>query len=98
MPIVNRRTFIAGRGHAREVVDMIKGEAKYRFPYRIYSSHYGPFDQVVLEIEFKDVAQMEAEWAVWYASDASKEFTARWVEITEPGGTNEVWILEEKGG
>ena len=98
MTIVNRRTFIAGRGHVQEVVDMLKGEANYRFPYRIYSSHYGAFDRVVLEIQFEDVAQMEAGWAEWYASDASKEFTTRWVEITESGGTNEVWILEEKGG
>lgn len=100
MAIVNRRTFIAGRGHAQEVVDMLKGEGETSrdMPYRIYRSHYGPFDQVVLEIEFEDVAAMESMWADWNASDRGMEYMRRWVEITEPGGSNEVWILEEKGG
>lgn len=93
MTIVNRRTFNAKRGKLAEVVAMLKAE-KNDLVKRVYSSHYGTFDQAVLEVEFSSVAEMEERWAQWFQSDYAQEFVPRWLEITESGGTNEVWILE----
>lgn len=94
MTIVNRRTFIAKRGCYEEVVSMLKGERGADIVSRVYRSHYGPFDTVALEVEFESVEAMERGWAEWSASPGSEQFMKRWVEVTEPGGANEVWILE----
>lgn len=94
MTVVNRRTFIAKRGHLDEVVAMLKGEGGDDPASRVYRSHYGPFDAVALEVEFESVAAMEQGWAEWYASPGGEQFMQRWLEITESGGSNEVWILE----
>lgn len=93
MTIVNRRTFIAKRGHLDEVIALLK-EEKTDLVKRVYRSHYGTFDTAVMEIEFASVAEMEERWAAWFKSDYAQEFVPRWLEITESGGSNEVWILE----
>ncbi len=97
MTIVNRRTFMASRGRQEDVIDMLK-QGTYTVPYRIYNIYYGQFDLVALEMEFGSIAEMDAAWSDWGASDEAKEFLARWVEITEPGGNNEIWTLESQGG
>ena len=97
MTIVNRRTFVASRGATDDVVNMLKQGTK-QVPYRIYRIHYGQFDQIALEMEFDSIAHMEKSWEEWFASEEAQTFMANWIEITEPGGANEVWILEEQGG
>ena len=94
MKIVNRRTFIAKRGHVDEAVALLKGEEGGDIVSRVYRSHYGPFDTVALEVEIGSVEAMERGWAEWGATPEAEQFMKRWIEITEPGGTNEVWILE----
>jgi len=94
MKIVNRRTFIAKRGHVDEAVTLLKGEEGGDIVSRVYRSHYGTFDAVALEVEFESVAAMEQGWAEWFASPVGEQVMKRWLEITEPGGSNEVWILE----
>ena len=94
MTVVNRRTFIAKRGCYEEVVSMLKGEEGGDIVSRVYSSHYGPFDTVALEVEFESVEAMERGWAAWYTSPGGEQFMKRWLQITEAGGANEVWILE----
>ena len=91
MTLVNRRTVIAKHGHVDEAVKLLKGG---EIVSRVYRSHYGTFDAVALEVEFDSVDAMERGWAEWGATAEAEQFMKRWVEITEPGGTNEVWILE----
>jgi hypothetical protein len=93
MTIVNRRTFIPKRGHQQEVIDMLKGEEGSAYVSRVYTAHYGPFDVAVLEVEFADLAAMEAGWNAWSASERAANIMPRWLEITEPGGSNEVWQI-----
>jgi hypothetical protein len=94
MIVVNRRTFIAKRGHLSEVISLLKAGDQKRFPYRVYRPHYAPFDTVAFEVEFTSVAEMDSAWDEWAASPEAATFNSRWVEITETGGTNEVWTLE----
>ncbi|MEZ4681299.1 MAG: hypothetical protein R2932_44500 [Caldilineaceae bacterium] len=63
MKIVNRRTYIAKRGHLDEMITMLKAE-ETDLVKRVYRSHYGTFDTAVMEIEFASVAEMEERWAV----------------------------------
>ncbi len=93
MTIVNRRTYIPKRGHVDEAITMLKAE-ETDLVKRVYRSYYGQFDVVVMEIEFASVAEMETRWAEWFQTDYAKTFVPRWEEITEHGGTNEVWVLE----
>lgn len=98
MTVVNRRTFIAGRGKLAEVVELLKAAAQDApQTYRIYASYYGTFDRAVLEVEFADLATMEAAWAEFDARPETEGFLVRWDSITEAGGTNEVWVLEAQG-
>ena len=66
MAIVNRRTFIAKRGHLDEVAKMLKGQEGSDLVSRVYRSHYGTFDVAVLEVEFSSVVEMEERWAEWF--------------------------------
>jgi len=94
MTVVNRRTFIAKRGCLSEALALLKPTSESKFPYRIYRPHYAPFDTIAFEVEFSSVAEMDSAWADWAASPEAATFMSRWVEITESGGTNEVWMLE----
>ena len=98
MTIVNRRTFTVLHGKSQEAIDLLRREAQdSRYRYRIYSSLYGRFDEVVLEVEFESTAQMEAAWAEWGAQPTVQEFSVRWDAATEAHGRNEVWVLEGQG-
>jgi len=94
MTIVNRRTFVAGRGHMDEMIEMINAIRDPELVDRLYRPHYAPFDVVAIELEFDSMAEMEAFWGEWEKSEEAATFMKRWIEITEPGGENQVWILE----
>lgn len=97
MTVVNRRTFTAARGKQDEVVDMLRGAAKSTgTTYRIYRSYYGRFDEVVVELEFDSMAQLEEMWAQFQGQPGSDDFFAKWNAITL-GGQNEVWTLDADG-
>jgi hypothetical protein len=98
MTIVNRRTFTAARGKNQEAIDLLREGAKDSGTrYRILSSSYGRFDEIALEVEFETMAQMEQFWAEFDAAPGSMDLLARWNDLTEPGGLNEVWVLEAQG-
>ena len=94
MKVVNRRSYIPKRGHADELISMLNAHGS-DYPMRIYRSHYGQLNLVVSEHEFASIAEMEQAWSNWFAADHTKDFLQRWYSITKPGGTNEVWILDE---
>jgi len=77
-----------------EVIDMLKAGLDPDAVVRIYRPHYAPFDVVAVELEFDSIAEREAVWEEWRASEEAATFMKRWVEITESGGENQVWILE----
>jgi hypothetical protein len=95
--IVNRRIFIPKHGHMREVLDLLKAEFARCFPefkaVRYYVSDIGPFDRFGMEMEFPSLAEYER--AVAQSGECfSPEFWQRWYELTESGGTNEIWTVE----
>jgi LPS sulfotransferase NodH len=96
--IVNRRTFIVKRGCQQKIVELIR-EATPKFPHshprRLYTPSIAPFDVIAIETEFEDLAGYEKYWTAWGEWSGVAEFMEKWFELTEPGGTNEVWTLEE---
>lgn len=95
MKVVNRRTFIAAKGCYEDAVVILRqGAQNSPFPTRVYRCQYGPFDTVALEVEFDSITQMADAWQGWESTPETAELLKKWFEVTEPGGSNEVWLLE----
>jgi hypothetical protein len=63
--------------------------------FRIYSSEFGPFDTIAVEQETASLSAYERQWADFGAA-LDTQLTAwftRGQEITELGGSNEIWRL-----
>jgi hypothetical protein len=61
---------------------------------RIYTPSVAPPNELAIEWEFESLEQYSKIWADWSDSPLSAEFMERWWELTESGGTNELWNLE----
>ncbi len=96
--LVNRRTFIAKRGRMEEVVALVKAEIeRVSHPHarRLYIPSIGPLDVIAHEVEFESLEEYERFWAEWFASPEGAAFNEKWSDLTETGGTNEIWTLVE---
>ena len=63
-----------------------------------YTAHvmrpvYGPGSDVVLEVEYADLADYQAKIAEWTAHPEIEAFFDQWHGLTVPGGSTEVWNL-----
>jgi hypothetical protein len=93
--IVDRRTFIIKQLQDDAVVEQLKKGyefAPFQAPYRVCLPQVGNFDEAVLEIEFKDLAEYDRFWVGWLEK-VTQEWWAGWVSLTEPGGKNEIFRL-----
>lgn len=94
--LVNRRTFVVKRGYMNEAVALQVAERERTgTAYRIYMSSIGPFDVIALEFEGENLEEYERVWAEYFASPEAAQFLEKWYEVTETGGTNEIWELVE---
>jgi len=91
--IVNRRTFIAKKGHMDEAIAMMKriwAEMDPQRRVRFYRSSLGPFDTIVWEAEYDSLTEYDKAMAAvdprWMAENLPK-----WHAVTEVGGANEIW-------
>jgi hypothetical protein len=96
--VMNRRTFIVKRGRMQEAIALLKEEVQ-RSPNaqrtRIYVPEVAPFDVICAEGDFESLAEYERYWADYFAQPQTTAFLERWFELTETGGTNELWELAE---
>ena len=94
--LVNRRTFVVKRGHMKEAVALAVAERdRTGTASRIYISSIGPFDILAFEDEGENLEEYEKDWAEYFASPEAAQFLEKWYEVTETGGTNEIWRLVE---
>jgi len=92
--IVNRRTFVAKRGCLKEAVALNLAEMeRTNSTARVYVSETGLFDTIAIEFEFESLEEYEKSWAEYFSSPEASPFLKKWTEITETGGTNEIWRL-----
>jgi hypothetical protein len=97
--IVNRRTFIVKPGQMDQLLALVNA-AKEQFPglaqaWRTYAPEIGPFDVVAIEWEYESLEEYERDWAEWGATPESAAFMEKWYQLTESGGSNEIWRLVE---
>lgn len=98
--IVNRRTFVVKTGYMDQLLALIKA-AREQFStlahaWRTYAPPIGPFDVVAIRMwEYESLEEYERDWAEWGATPESAALMVRWNELTESGGSNEIWRLVE---
>jgi hypothetical protein len=93
--IVDRRTFVIKVGKQDEVVEQIKKAvafSPFKPTYRVYTPHFSHFDEVVLEIEFKDLAEFDRYWTGWMQK-VTPEWWAAWNSLIVNGGRAESYNL-----
>ncbi len=93
--IINRRTFVATHGNHRAAVDLLTAAgANSPHQWRVYTSHFGTLDEVVLETEFDSMAQMLDAWDEISTRPTMSEFMQKWNPLIQSGGRNEVYVRE----
>lgn len=103
--LVNRRTFIVKKPYFEEAqrllveLGQLSRNVAPDATFRVYASEFGRFDTVAFEFEVANLATLEQQLASFDAdaqvSGRMPEWFRRWLEITESGGTNEIWRLVE---
>lgn len=97
--IVNRRSYPVKTGCVEQALGLLR-DAGQKFahpqgrPRRLYAANIGPIDVVAFEIEFANLAEYEAYWAAVAVEPWIGAFFAQWDTITDPGGMNEIWLVE----
>lgn len=94
--IVNRRTFIAKKGCSDKVVKLLRTVTKdFAKPeiVRIYEWFISPSDQVVWEAEFENLEEYAKFSAAWTGGKKRAAILKKFEELTESGGTSEIWRL-----
>jgi hypothetical protein len=95
--IVNRRTFVVKQGREHKAIELLKGAVTghpHPHPGRVYRPQLGPFNVLVLEIEFENLEDYERYFAEFRASPGQAEFMEKWFELTKEGGANEIWTVD----
>lgn len=94
--IVNRRTFVVKRGRFEEAVALFMAERERKgITGRIYVPETGSFDTIVMEQEYESLEEYEKDLSEYFASPEAAQFLEKWYDLTETGGTNEIWRLVE---
>ena len=91
--LVQRNTTYVKRGKRDEFVELVKAEAENNPPprwARVCRAVFGPWDVVVIEWEFEDLAEYEAFWEAWTPSEG---FWEKYNDCTARGGSSELWVV-----
>jgi len=97
---VNRRTFVLkpqyGIDEVRELIRLTlpATRAVYAGPLRQYWSQFGPWNLYAIESEFETLADYERLVPEVFAR-FPPEYWEKFAEVTDQGGSNEVWTLVE---
>ncbi|HMN62509.1 MAG TPA: hypothetical protein PJ988_19250 [Anaerolinea sp.] len=62
---------------------------------RVFRPIYAPFDQVIVEITFDSLADLEQFWAVWWDTPPAKSFAKQFDPLITGDGRSEVWEVHE---
>ena len=95
--LVNRRTFNVKKGRMSEAVALLKaGREQFSscaHAFRMYTPETGSWDVLAAEWEYESLEEYERDWAEWGATPESAAQMEKWYDLTERGGTNEIWRL-----
>ena len=95
--LVHRVTWNVKPGKQEEAEELLrKAGEMYPSPHvvRVYVPETGPFNTLVYEVEFENLADYQAHWQKWYALPGRAEFMEKWNELVTGGG-DQLWNLVE---
>ena len=95
--IVERYTVQVKDGKWDETLELLKDGRKNiwpSIPCRIYSCNYGPFNTLVIDNEFEDMADLEKKWKKLGAKKKFGAWLAKWEKVTTEQGSHTLWTLE----
>ena len=91
--LVDRRILNVARDKMDEALTLL-AEERTRLDVeqsaRIYRPNIAAFDQIIVEFEFANWAEMEGFWLGWQTAGA-EAFFIKWVDVAAPGGKRELW-------
>ena len=94
--IAQRFTYRIKPGAADRVIEMIHGEetrSERQGTMRVYQCTFGPGDTIAMELDFEDMAELQAFWQSWFARPTTPAFFEEWNQIVKHTVSNEVWDL-----
>ena len=91
----------AKQGQTQKLIDLVLSEVaadRKRINcdcvFRAYMAEFGqPWDEVVLEWEYENLADYEQRWADWGAQPTTPQYMKKWNELTEPGFVTTMWNM-----
>ena len=97
--IVNRMVFNFQPGKVSEAAALVRAGPDYGLPetphgMRMYRPNVSSYDQLIIEVEFEDLAQHAAYWEAWFASPRADEWSEKWQALRAPGVGEEILNLE----
>ena len=96
--IVERMTWKAKPGQENALVEAVKEAfAMHPAPHgrRILTPNVGPYNEVVVEIEYDDISENAAYWEEWFSKPEYPAFAEKWNKMVVSGGGSEIWNLVE---
>ena len=94
--LVNRRTHTVKMGRMEEAVKLFKAEIEridYPNNYRIYTSKFGAFHRLDLELECENEEEYNRLFNQWVSDPETQVFMKKWAELAVSQDTNEIWEL-----
>lgn len=91
--LLNRRTYIAKRGHLFDAVELLRKEVARLASaehYRVYIPEFGNLNTIACDAEFQDWEEYEQSRQEWEQA-LSPEFQRKWQAWTERVAADEVW-------
>ena len=92
--LVDRRYLNIARTKMDDALTLLtdlRERMQWQHPVRIYMGNVAPFDQIVIEVEFADWAEMNAFWSDDATIAEIAPFFVKWDEVALPGGRRELW-------
>ena len=62
---------------------------------RILRAGISPNQEVVCELEFENLSELDKYWTEWFALPETPAFMETWNKLLVNNTTNEVWNVEE---
>jgi hypothetical protein len=94
--IIQRNTSLIIPGCLDDAVAAVKAEIeRVHANARVLTAVFGPFDQMVFEIRFENIAEHEKFWEDWFALPTTAQFYEQWPRLYRSGGTNEIWEIQQ---
>jgi hypothetical protein len=101
MMIIERHIWEIKHGGLDEAIALIKAEiaasvsSDPAFKARVMTAVFGPFNQLIMEVTFDSLSELEAFWEGWVATRGAAFAASKFDSLTTSSQSTEVWRVED---